>query len=181
MALVKVLITGGVKSGKSRFAEHRTLELTGGETPIYLATTELLDGGMHERIAVHRQRRGKQFRTIEESLHLSDALSIPPIPPLVKGDLQESHAPVLVECLTMWLNNWLHHQLPEAEAFAEIERLLALSNDLVLVLNEVGQGILPENELARRFADLSGRVGQQLGAACDEVWWCVAGHPVRIK
>lgn len=181
---MKVLITGGVKSGKSRFAEQRTLELTGGETPIYLATTELLDGGMHERIAVHRQRRGKQFRTIEESLHLSDALSIPPIPPippLVKGDLQESHAPVLVECLTMWLNNWLHHQLLEAEAFAEIERLLAGPNDLVLVLNEVGQGILPENELARRFADLSGRLGQQLGAVCDEVWWCVAGHPLRIK
>ena len=179
---MKVLVTGGVKSGKSRFAEQRTLELAGDETPIYLATTEFLDKEMRERIAVHRQRRGDRFVTVEEPLHLTDALKIPSLPHFPKGgDLQGSHSPVLVECLTMWLNNWLHHQLPEAEAFAEIERLLALSNDLVLVLNEVGQGILPENELARRFADLSGRIGQRLGAACDEVWWCVAGHPVRIK
>ncbi len=182
MAVVKVLITGGVKSGKSSFAEQRTLELAGGETPIYLATTELLDNGMRERIAVHRQRRGEQFWTIEEPLHLTNALKIPPIPPLPKGgDLRESHSPVLVECLTMWLNNWLHHQLPEAAAFSEIERILAMPNDMVLVLNEVGQGILPENQLARRFADLSGRAGQQLGETCDEVWWCVAGQPVRIK
>ena len=64
---------------------------------------------------------------------------------------------------------------------SEIERILAMPNDMVLVLNEVGQGILPENQLARRFADLSGRAGQQLGETCDEVWWCVAGQPVRIK
>ena len=88
VAVVKVLITGGVKSGKSSFAEQRTLELAGGETPIYLATTELLDNGMRERIAVHRQRRGEQFRTIEEPLHLTNALKIPPIPPLPKEGVE---------------------------------------------------------------------------------------------
>jgi len=165
---VKILVTGGVKSGKSRFAEQRTLELAGDQTPIYLATTEWLDAGMRERIAVHRQRRGDRFATIEEPLHLVRAIP----------DAQTS---VLVECLTMWLNNWLHHQLLESDAFAEIERLLALPNPMVFVLNEVGLGLLPENELARRFADLSGRLGQQLGAACDEVWWCVAGIPVEVK
>ena len=86
MAVVKVLITGGVKSGKSSFAEQRTLELAGGETPIYLATTELLDNGMRERIAVHRQRRGEQFRTIEESLHLTNALTPPPSPLCQRGE-----------------------------------------------------------------------------------------------
>ncbi len=165
---MKVLVTGGVKSGKSRFAEQRTLRLASEQRPVYLATTEFRDAEMDTRIQRHQAQRGDRFETREAPLDLAAAVA-------------DTQAPVLVECLTMWLNNWLHHERSEPEAFAELERLLALPNDLVLVLNEVGLGVMPENPLARRFADLSGRVGQRLGATCDETWWVVAGLPQRIQ
>jgi len=165
---MKILITGGVKSGKSRQAELRMLKMAQTQKPVYLATTELLDPEMEKRIAEHRQQRGEKFRTIEEPLDLT-------------GTLAETKAPVLIECMTMWLNNALHHQLPESKIFAEIESLLLLENDIVFVLNEVGFGIIPDNPLSRKFADLSGRIAQMLAEACDEVNWCVAGILVKIK
>ena len=165
---MKILITGGVKSGKSRQAERRVLKMAQTQKPVYLATTELLDPEMEKRIAEHRQQRGEKFRTIEEPLDLTEALA-------------KTKAPVLIECMTMWLNNALHHQLPESKIFAEIESLLLLENDIVFVLNEVGLGIIPDNPLSRKFADLSGRIAQMLAEACDEVNWCVAGILVKIK
>ena len=165
---MKILITGGVKSGKSRHAEMRILKMAQAQKPVYLATTELLDPEMGKRISEHRQRRGEKFKTIEEPLFLTEALT-------------GTDAPVLIECMTMWLNNALHHQLPESEIFAEIESLLSLERELVFVLNEVGLGVIPVNPLARKFADLSGRISQQLAGACDEVNWCVAGISVKIK
>ena len=165
---MKILITGGVKSGKSRHAESRILEMAKGKKPIYLATTELLDPEMKKRISKHRLRRGENFQTIEEPLHLTKLL-------------ENTEVPVLVECLTMWLNNALHYQLPESKIFAEIERLLLLERDIVFVMNEVGLGIIPDNPLARKFSDLSGRIAQKLGESCNEVWWCVAGILVKIK
>ena len=165
---MKILITGGVKSGKSLQAEMRMLKRAQALKPVYLATTELLDPEMEKRIAEHRQQRGEKFRTIEEPLNLTEALA-------------ETKAPVLIECMTMWLNNALHHQLPESKIFAEIESLLLLENDIVFVLNEVGLGIIPDNPLSRKFADLSGRIAQMLAEACDEVNWCVAGILVKVK
>ena len=147
---MKILITGGVKSGKSRHAESRILEMAKGKKPIYLATTELLDPEMEKRISKHRLRRGENFQTIEEPLHLTKLL-------------ENTEVPVLVECLTMWLNNALHYQLQESKIFAEIERLLLLERDIVFVMNEVGLGIIPDNPLARKFSDLSGRIAQKLG------------------
>ena len=165
---MKILITGGIKSGKSRHAEKRILELVQAQKPIYLATTELLDPEMEKRISEHRKQRAEKFQTVEEALYLTDALT-------------ETEAPVLIECLTMWLNNALHHQFAESKIFTEIERLLLLENDIVFVLNEVGLGIIPDNPLARKFADLSGRIAQILGETCDEVWCCTAGILVKIK
>ena len=165
---MKILITGGVKSGKSRHAEMNILKMTQAQKPIYLATTELIDQEMEMRISEHRQRRGKKFQTIEEPLFLAEALS-------------GTDGPVLIECITMWLNNALHHQLPESQIFAEIESLLSLERELFFVLNEVGLGVVPVNPLARKFMDLSGRISQQLAEACDEVNWCVAGISVKIK
>ena len=83
--------------------------------------------------------------------------------------------------MTMWLNNALHHRLPESKIIEEIETLLSLKNELVFVLNEVGLGIIPDNSLSRKFVDLSGRIAQKLSEACDEVNWCVAGISVKIK
>ncbi|MDG1487370.1 MAG: bifunctional adenosylcobinamide kinase/adenosylcobinamide-phosphate guanylyltransferase [SAR324 cluster bacterium] len=144
------------------------LKMSLDQKPVYLATTELLDPEMKKRITEHRQHRGEKFWTVEEPLNLTEALA-------------ETEAPVLIECMTMWLNNALHHQLPESKIFAEIESLLLLENDIVFVLNEVGLGIIPDNPLSRKFADLSGRIAQMLAEACDEVNWCVAGILVKIK
>ena len=83
--------------------------------------------------------------------------------------------------MTMWLNNALHHKIPESKIFAEIESLLSLERELIFVLNEVGLGVIPVNPLARKFVDLSGRISQQLSEACDEVNWCVAGISLKIK
>ena len=165
---MKILIIGGVKSGKSRHAEKRILEIAEGKKPIYLATTELLDPEMETRIAEHQKRRGEKFQTIEEPLHLAKALG-------------NTDVPVLIECLTMWLNNALFHQLPESKIFAEIELLLLLENDIVFVLNEVGLGIIPDNPLSRKFVDLSGRIAQKLAECCDEIWGCTAGILVKLK
>ena len=165
---MKILIIGGVKSGKSRHAEKLILAMANGIKPVYLATSELNDSEMKKRITSHRQRRGNKFETLEEPLCLASVL-------------RKIQCPVLIECLTMWLNNALHHKYSERKVFAEIDNLLSLECDVVFVINEVGLGIIPENPLARKFLDLSGRVAQKLGEACDEVIWCVAGNTIKIK
>ena len=103
---MKILVTGGVKSGKSRHAEKLILKLSAGIKPIYLATTELIDPEMKKSISKHRQRRGNLFDTIEEPLFLA-------------SELRNIQSPVLIECLTMWLNNALHHKYSERKIFAE--------------------------------------------------------------
>ncbi len=169
MTHLRILVTGGVKSGKSRLAEKLALSIPGTDLAIYLATTEFTeDPELQQRIALHRQQRAERFVTIEEGLWLHQKL---PKEPRI----------VLVECLTMWLNNLLYHGHDEDRAFAELEALWNSSHQFVLVLNEVGLGIVPTNPLARRFADLSGRVGQWLGERCDQVFFCAAGLPLQLK
>lgn len=163
---MKTLFIGGVKSGKSRHAEACALALA--ERPGYLATTECFDKEMRERVARHKEQRDTRFETLEEALDLV-------------GAIETQNRPVLVECTTMWLNNMLYHGRGEAEIFEQIDALLALPNDLVIVHNDVGGGIIPDNALARRFTDLSGGVAQRIAAACDEVYHCVAGIATRIK
>ena len=114
---MKILITGGVKSGKSRHAEMRILEMANGKKPVYLATTELLDPEMEERVLEHRRRRGEKFRTIEEPLHLTDSLL-------------NIEGPVLIECLTMWINNMLYHQNPVSSIYSEVEHMMQLSSNV---------------------------------------------------
>ena len=89
--------------------------------------------------------------------------------------------PALIECMTLWLNNWLHYQKDEEQIMSIIDQLLTLPRDLVFVLNEVGHGIIPENPLARKFVDWSGKIGSRLGKGCDEIWCCIAGHPMQVK
>ena len=165
---MKILVTGGIKSGKSVFAEKKTLELSKGQIPVYLATAERNDQEMERKIEKHRRQRMNRFRTIEEPLQIVSALD-------------QDTAPALVECMTLWLNNWLHYQKDEDEIPGIVQQLLELPRDLVLVINEVGQGIIPENPLARKFAEWSGRVASGLGSGCEEIWYCVAGHPMRVK
>jgi adenosylcobinamide kinase/adenosylcobinamide-phosphate guanylyltransferase len=167
---VKVLFTGGVKSGKSLQAEQYCLQKFAGPEgkPIYLATTELYDEGMKERIRVHQQQRGDNFQTVEEPLELTKVLS-------------SLNLPVLVECMTMWLNNMLYHEKTEDEIFQEVDSLLSLPQDIVFVINEVGLGVIPNNTLARKFVDLSGKVSQRISHGSDEVYFCMAGQKIQAK
>lgn len=165
---MKTLFIGGVKSGKSRLAEAAILKHAGNIKPYYLATTELLDEGMQARIAVHRERRQDFFITLEEPLQLVKAI-------------KNCHRPVLIECITMWLNNALYHQISEQKILQELEAVLQLPVDLVLVHNEVGFGIIPDNALARQFVDLSGKAAQLMAHYCDEVYFCSAGLALRMK
>jgi adenosylcobinamide kinase / adenosylcobinamide-phosphate guanylyltransferase len=163
------LVLGGARSGKSRYAESVVIA-----TPppwIYLATGEPRDADMAERIAHHRERRGAGWRTVEEPHDLEGAIDAAP-----------AGAAVLVDCLTLWLTN---RMLAEADMEAETARLeaaLARRDGLtVLVSNEVGSGIVPDNALARRFADLQGRLNQRIATRADRVVLVVAGLPLIVK
>jgi adenosylcobinamide kinase/adenosylcobinamide-phosphate guanylyltransferase len=165
---VKTLFTGGVKSGKSRLAEAYILEQFKETKPYYLATTEFIDDELQERIRIHRQRRQDRFITLEEPLRLFAALERCP-------------GPVLVECVSMWLNNRLYHQASETDILDELEAVMRLPCPMVLVHNEVGLGIIPDNPLARRFVDLSGKAAQLMGHYCDRVFFCSAGCKLAMK
>ena len=165
---MKTLFIGGIKSGKSRLAETYILERSGTDKPYYLATTEFIDEEIQVRIDAHRQRRQDKFVTIEA-------------PVMLYAALEQCQSPVLIECVSMWLNNLLYHQTPEADILQELEAVLQLPCPLVLVHNEVGLSIVADNSLARRFVDLSGKAAQLMGRYCDEVYFCSAGLTMRMK
>ncbi len=167
-------ITGGARSGKSRLAEE--LALAHGGPLLYLATGSGGDGEMAERIRRHRERRGEAWQTIEEPLDLAGVLA---------GHDGHFRA-VLVDCVTLWLTNLLfHHGEHPGTVLAEVRRLAelfpALQTPLVLVTNEVGMGIVPDNRLARTFRDLAGEANEILAAAADEVYAVFSGLPLRLK
>lgn len=163
------LVIGGARSGKSRYAEG----LIAGAPPpwTYLATAEALDDEMAQRIATHRARRPEGWQTVDAPRDLAAALSALP-----------HDATVLVDCLTLWLSNLL---LGGADIEAETARLETalgqMRGRVVLVANEVGFGIVPENALARRFRDLQGALNQRIAARADRVVLVVAGLPLLVK
>ncbi len=169
------LVLGGVRSGKSRWAE----QLAAATPPVtYLATATAGDADMVRRIAEHRQRRPLAWRTVEEPCEVA------PIVAAQKGGC------LLLECLSLWLTNLLlglpgTAALDDAGIRAKVEELIAAvesaAGQVVLVSSEVGCGLLPMDALARRFGDLLGESNQRLAAAAAEVYWCVAGIPVQIK
>jgi adenosylcobinamide kinase/adenosylcobinamide-phosphate guanylyltransferase len=165
-----ILVLGGARSGKSRHAEDLADQHQGER--IYIATAEPGDEEMQRRISDHRRRRGPAWRTIEEPVELSSAL---------KRECAEGRF-VLVDCLTLWLSNLM---LRERDIRQEIEHLCLmlphLKGTLVVVSNEVGLGIVPDNELARRFRDEAGFANQRIAAACDEVAVMFAGLALKLK
>jgi adenosylcobinamide kinase / adenosylcobinamide-phosphate guanylyltransferase len=163
------LVLGGARSGKSRHAEALLADCAPPRT--YIATAQALDDEMRARITAHRvAREGAGWRTVEEPLDLAGALRPDPA------------APILVDCLTLWLSNLLLGKHDLAQAFAGLDRALAArTGRTVLVSNEVGFGIVPENALARRFRDEAGWLHQRLAARADAVVFVVAGIPMRVK
>ena len=163
------LVTGGARSGKSAEAERRVLALPG--RPVYIATAEAGDGDMAARIAAHRARRGTGWRTVEAPLALAEALGA-----------SDGAGPRLVDCLTLWLSNlMLAGRDWQAEAAGLEAALLTQASPVVLVTNEVGGGIVPENALARAFRDAAGLLNQRIAGVADEVVLVVAGLPLVLK
>ena len=163
------LILGGARSGKSRLAESRALE--SGRELHYIATATAGDGEMAERIRHHQNRRGPQWHSIEEPLHLAATLE----------RLARTDRCVLVDCLTLWLSNCLHHDCWRDEKEALLKAATRLPGHIILVSNEVGSGIVPLGELSRRFADESGWLHQQLAQVARRVTLVVAGLPLELK
>jgi len=166
-----VLVLGGARSGKTSLAER--LAMRRGRRPAYLATAEALDGEMSERVRTHQQQRQGQFATIEEPLELSGAILT----------AARSHDVILVDCLTLWITNLLMANRNVAEAVDELVATLTEVTEaqVILVSNEVGLGIVPDNALARMFRDLAGAAHQRLAEACSDVYFVVAGLPMVLK
>ncbi len=160
------LVLGGARSGKSRYAEALVTTLPPPWT--YIATAQAFDDEMRARVATHRASRAKGWITIEEPLNLAPVLT--------------ADAPALVDCLTLWLTNVI---LAQRDVDAAVAELLAALKDrtapCVLVSNEVGLGIVPDNALARRFRDAAGVLHQRLAAQADRVVLMVAGLPLVVK
>ena len=164
-----ILVTGGARSGKSSFAEKRTKQL--GSSLMYIATSEIIDSEMENRVAEHQARRGSEWQTLHAPLKLTEALSE-----------IDGKGPCLVDCLTIWLNNLIFHNEDTIVATKELIKVLEQRSDpVVLVTNEVGSGIVPENALARRFRDEAGRMNQIISQVADEVYLSVSGIPLQIK
>jgi adenosylcobinamide kinase / adenosylcobinamide-phosphate guanylyltransferase len=171
-----ILVLGGVRSGKSHFAEKWATRYSAGKPVLYLATGEATDDEMAERIARHRAERPEHWLTVESPLHVTEAVQNAPATPVV-----------LLDCLTLLSSNWLLHDETsdqEAALKAELECLLAhlaqAETCLVVVSNEVGMGIVPAYALGRRYRDMLGRLNQWLASQADLVYLMVAGLPIEI-
>jgi adenosyl cobinamide kinase/adenosyl cobinamide phosphate guanylyltransferase len=167
-AAALTLVLGGARSGKSRHAEALIARLP--PPWAYIATAEPRDQEMRARISEHRARRGEGWQTIDAPLDLAGALG------RCRG------LPALIDCLTLWLTNLMLAEHDIADAIADLESaLLAREAETVLVANEVGLGIVPENALARRFRDEAGRLNQRAAALADRVVFMVAGLALAVK
>ena len=164
------LVLGGARSGKSAFAE--TLVEAASASRLYIATGQAWDEEMRERIASHQSRRGEGWETVEAPLDLTRALA----------DHARPDRPILVDCLTLWVTNLMLDEHDIAQAFDEMLATLAgLAGPVVLVSNEVGLGIVPDNAMARAFRDHAGRLHQSIASLADEVHFVTAGLPLKMK
>jgi len=187
-----IYVTGGARSGKSSFALQLAARYA---NRVFLATAEPFDDEMQWRISKHQQERGEQFTTVEEALYLDQAL----------GKLPAGTEVVLLDCLTVWAGNLMHYfepsvsdRLPhtdlelvhgkekgEWEIDRQIELFLDVLRhppcDIILVSNEVGMGIVPENAMARRFRDRAGIINQKVASIATEAWMLCSGLPLKLK
>jgi adenosylcobinamide kinase / adenosylcobinamide-phosphate guanylyltransferase len=163
------LVLGGARSGKSRYAE--ALIAKSPKPWVYVATAEARDDEMAQRIAAHKARRAEGWQTIEAPHDLPDALRSAP-----------ADAAVLVDCLTLWLSNLMEGSFDIGAQIARLqEALKGRTGPTVLVSNEVGLSIVPDNALARRFRDLQGVLNQRMAAIAPRVVMMVAGIPIAVK
>ncbi len=167
-----IYISGGARSGKSSFALQCAQRY---RHKAFLATAEPFDDEMRARVEKHRQERGSDFHTIEEPLHLDRALQHPP----------DGIDVVIVDCLTVWAGNLLYKLESSDLMTSHIDRLLAVlenpPSNVILVSNEVGMGIVPDNAMAREFRDMAGIINQRVAKVSTEAWLLCSGIPMRLK
>ncbi|MEA2098720.1 MAG: bifunctional adenosylcobinamide kinase/adenosylcobinamide-phosphate guanylyltransferase [Campylobacterota bacterium] len=163
----KALFIGGIKSGKSKNAEIYTLKHSK-KKPIYLATNEFFDNEMRDRVQRHKLQREDNFTTIEEALVLSKVV-------------RSFESTILIECVSMWINNMLYHGFNEDAMIDELEKISELNSETIFVINDVSCSVVSENKLAREFVDINGRISQLLALKCEEVFNTTAGISVKIK
>jgi adenosylcobinamide kinase / adenosylcobinamide-phosphate guanylyltransferase len=169
-----VLITGGARSGKSSFALQEALKHP--NKRVFLATALAIDDEMKTRIGKHREERGEDFSTIEEPMDISSRLN----------GLGRDTGVAVVDCLTVWLGNLFHKWNEDEEAIRHeiemfCETISHVNSDLILVTNEVGFGIVPENRLARLYRDMLGFLNRKVAEQADKVYCCICGISVCIK
>ena len=168
-----ILVLGGARAGKSTFALRLAKDLAGEGRVTFIATAQALDDEMAQRIARHREERPSAWLTIEEPYDLDRAL------------IQASDSDVaLVDCLALFVSNWLlrgEDSKLEQTCQSFLATVEAQPQTVICVSNEVGLGIVPDNQLSRTYRDLLGRVNQQFAEAADEVYLLVAGLPLRLK
>lgn len=180
-----VLVTGGARSGKSRFAEEMAKKLAKPVT--YIATAETFDAEMRERVRLHRERRPGHWATVEAPVDTAAELK----------KAGQATPVVLVDCLTLFITNQLLKELPAGDlpdgdqrpyldsVLTAVDELLTAAKTVpacvIVVTNEVGLGIVPDNALSRIFRDAAGLANQRLSAAADEVFFMVSGLPLQLK
>jgi adenosylcobinamide kinase/adenosylcobinamide-phosphate guanylyltransferase len=168
-----VFVTGGSRSGKTAFALREGAEAAGPGRKVYIATAQALDAEMAERIGRHRKERGSAWETVEEPVHLERA---------VRGCAAANV--MVIDCLTLWLSNLVCGGFDVEEAQAGLVAALGALDGPVhayVVSNEVGMGIVPENDMARLFRDMAGRLNQAVARLSDEAYLMVSGLSVKVK
>ncbi len=168
-----VFVTGGCRSGKSRFAlDYANKHF---KSKIFLATAPALDDEMKQRIKAHQEARGPEWATIEEHTDIAKAVA----------SVETDYEVILLDCMTLWLSNLIMAGEPESQIFSRteafIEAIQKISQSVIIVSNEVGYGIVPVNDIARRFRDIMGTVNQRLAACAHVVVWTIAGLPQILK
>jgi adenosylcobinamide kinase / adenosylcobinamide-phosphate guanylyltransferase len=168
-----IFITGGVRSGKSQFALELAQKFP--DPKAYLATAQALDAEMTERIQKHKDNRPRNWRTLEEPRRVSEILK-------KEGG---QFGLILLDCLTLWVSNLMMGDWSEAQILEEADRLIRMSRlvkgSLIIVSNEVGLGVVPDNPAARSFRDLCGWIHQRVAREADDVFFMIAGLPQKLK
>ena len=165
-----ILITGGLRSGKSTYAEQMALKLSA--NPVYLATAHIWDEEFRERVRIHQERRGPEWTNLEEERQLSR--------------YQLAGKVILIDCVTLWVTNFFFDFQSDVERTLhtvkhEFEAFTSQDATFIFVTNEIGAGGVSENDIQRKFTDLLGWTNQYIASKADEVYWMVSGIPVRIK
>jgi len=165
---MKTLFIGGIKSGKSALAEEYTLSFNA-KKPLYLATNELYDEEMNMKIKEHKERRQELFETLEEPLKIVQTVQ------------NSQNSTVLVETLSMWLNNMLYHKHSKSEILKELQKLLCSSKNIIFVMDDVSCSVISSSKETRRFVELNGLIAQRVAEVCESVYHITAGLKVKIK